>query len=360
MVDKKSEIVLSEFQDGNFRRLTELTKKTYPGREISDPEYLKWEYLENPDGKALIFVAAQEAACVSQYILLPRKFIVNGVQQSGSLSVNTLTDPAFRGKNLFPQLAEKTYDAAANRGIAFTVGFPNPLSSPVFNTKLRFHSFGRIPFYIKPLRPIHSALTYFFKKGKKRGEETPLAFDPYGRSKTSAVSLFELETDKNKFEEFIAQFHADKMCCTKRSFEFFKWRYCVVPMRTYQIYKVETENHIQAIAVVRSATLFGLKALIVVDLLNISSAPSIQAAENLLQWLTQQSAKRKMDLVAIARQDTGKGKISMGKLSFFRIPDSLLPQPLEFIFRTHSPNVKLDVATDIRQWYLSFGDGDIF
>ena len=47
---------------------------------------------------------------------------------------------------------------------------------------------------------------------------------------------------------------------------------CVVPMRTYQIYKVETENHIQAIAVVRSATLFGLKALIVVDLLNISSA----------------------------------------------------------------------------------------
>ncbi|HNP98303.1 MAG TPA: hypothetical protein PKK99_04580, partial [Bacteroidia bacterium] len=87
---------------------------------------------------------------------------------------------------------------------------------------------------------------------------------------------------------------------------------------------------------------------------------SIQAAENLLQWLKQQSAKRKMDLVAIARQDTGKGKISMGKLSFFRIPDSLLPQPLEFIFRTHSPNVKLDVATDIRQWYLSFGDGDIF
>ena len=45
---------------------------------------------------------------------------------------------------------------------------------------------------------------------------------------------------------------------------------------------------------------------------------------------------------------------------FLPVPTNFLPQPLEFILRIHSENVKKTGFFDMKKWYLSFGDSDVF
>ena len=67
---------LKNSSDEDHSRLIRLAESTYPGREISDEKYLHWEYNLNPDGKALIHVATDGDKFVSQYLVIPRNYIL--------------------------------------------------------------------------------------------------------------------------------------------------------------------------------------------------------------------------------------------------------------------------------------------
>ena len=119
-------LIIRPFIEKEFGRLAELNETTYKGREVSDPGYLEWEYLQNPDGRALISTGEIDGKVVSQYIVLPRVFSVDGKKVNGSLSVNTITSPEYRGKGFFEKLANYTFNRCSEQEILFTIGFPNP------------------------------------------------------------------------------------------------------------------------------------------------------------------------------------------------------------------------------------------
>ncbi|MBP6648655.1 MAG: GNAT family N-acetyltransferase [Bacteroidia bacterium] len=359
MANSLEGMAMHDFNDPDFRRLIELTNQTYSGQEIADANYLTWEYHLNPDGQSIIFVAEDQGKIVSQYLVLPRTYKIRDEKVKGSLSVNTLTHPNYRGKSLFPKLAELTYAKCRETEIAFTAGFPNPLSSPVFSGKLNFHSLGSVPFFVKPLRPFRSLRKYLNSSGTKRGKEPVLNFSDSAKAGALKISRFNLQ-DVKKYEEFHSRFLRDKMNCAERSFDFLKWRYIDIPLRDYHLFKIESDKGIQAIVIVRSAELFGLKTMIIMELLYTNDADSKKAAGSLLSWLRNQSVSNAMDLMVIARQHSSAGKLRLFFHGFLPVPTNFLPQPLEFILRIHSENVKKTGFFDMKKWYLSFGDSDVF
>ena len=161
-------IIIRTFDKAETGPLSTLNESEYTGREISDITYLDWEYRRNPEGNALIHIAEASERIVSQYVVLPRSFSVNGKIIRGSLSVNTLTHPSFRGRGLLKILAEKTFQLCPENGIQFTIGFPNPVSHPLIRKHGLFETIGYLPLLVMPLSPVSSLLKYFSGKRNKR------------------------------------------------------------------------------------------------------------------------------------------------------------------------------------------------
>lgn len=353
------DIHFHEFADRDYARLIRLTEAVYPHHEITNPLYLRWEYEQNPDGKAVIHVAEDHSLLVSQYLVLPRTFCINGKKSRGSLSVNTLTHPDFRGLGLFQKLAEQTYEECLQRGIGFTAGFPNPVSHPVFISKLQFKNPGRLPFLLKPLRPLSTIMSFIRNRNGKAGEEiqlpAPVAEElPGGRR----VSSFHPVEDGLKYDRFLENFNARNYYATLRSAAYLNWRYREIPLRNYQFLKVEVEGEIEAIAVLRSRTMYGLRAGIVLEFIAKDTREGILSGKLLMKFISRYFVRQKMQLLISAMQQHAGEYGILKSEGYYRVPERFLPQQLEFIIRLHG---KEDASLlDFSNWFLTLGDNDIF
>lgn len=103
-------------------------------------EFLKWQYLDNPNGKVVSFNAwAEDGEMAGHYATIPVKMMLGGKVEMGLLSLNTATHPKHQGKGLFTKLANATYDYAKENGYKFVIGVANANSTHGFLKKLRFY-----------------------------------------------------------------------------------------------------------------------------------------------------------------------------------------------------------------------------
>jgi GNAT superfamily N-acetyltransferase len=115
-----------------------LLHQAFPEAHQLDHAYLRWSYLENPDGHALGFNAYHDGSLAAHFVTQPLRAQVEGREERGLLSFHIATHPDYRGQGLFTQLARRTFDEARSEGFDFVVGVANAASTPGFIRKLRF------------------------------------------------------------------------------------------------------------------------------------------------------------------------------------------------------------------------------
>ncbi len=352
---QQSDLSIHSFDEDSFLRLADLCDSTYPGKEISDEKYLAWEYHSNNDGRALINVAEKETSLIAQYIVLPRKYSINNVLIHGSLSVNTLTHPNFRGNNLFPQLAEETFKRCREQKNNFTLGFPNPVSLPVIQRKKIFETIGELPLTIKPLNPFGSLYKYLTSKREKTGSEIEIDFTSMDQ-KYKDVSELNLKKDKIVYDAFLSAFNREKQNVTFRSGEFLTWRYTDIPGRKYHLFKLMENGSMTGLAVFRAKYIYGLRCGILIDFCSLKNAKRLS---EILNNLLVVSKINKLDLLFSAASSHSHEYSCLLENGFYRLPAKFLPQKLSVIIRKHLPDCPSQV-TDFNNWFLTFGDYDIF
>lgn len=339
--------------DEPFGRLARLASSTYSGREIADSDYLEWEYSANPDGNAIIAVEEERKNLNGQYLVLPRKYWDGKSILRGSLSVNTLTHPAVRGKGVFPRLAEKVYEECVKGKIDITLGFPNPASKPIFLSKLNFQSIGELDLYVKTINPIRAAFTVIFNRRNKSGEEI---FSNNEEAHSSSVSRFSFQNDSELYQAFLKKFNSADRITTYRSPEFLKWRYMQVPIRRYSILKEKNENGITALAVIRMKYIYGLRCGIVTDLMTDGEADS---GKKIISEIHRMSATDNLDLLIFAGSGNSREAKLVTQNGFRKMSSKLLPQSLTAILRVHNTEISAEDFPESK-WFLTFGDYDIF
>ncbi len=108
------------------------------------PSALHWLYARNPDGEAVGFDAYDGDRLAAHYACIPTRTRVHGKVVRGLLSLNTSTHPDYQGQGLFPKLAKKTYEAAAEMGFDHVQGAANAQSTPGFIKKLGFREIRQV------------------------------------------------------------------------------------------------------------------------------------------------------------------------------------------------------------------------
>jgi GNAT superfamily N-acetyltransferase len=133
-----------DLSDKGLLECARLLDRVFPHASHLTKEYLDWQYVQNPDGRAIGFNAYQRDVLAAHYVTIPVCARIGGNRHPGVLSLNTATHPEHQGKKLFTLLAEKTYDSAAAAGYDFVVGVANANSTPGFTRKLGFQLVGAL------------------------------------------------------------------------------------------------------------------------------------------------------------------------------------------------------------------------
>lgn len=127
-----------ELSDIEISNIVTLLKKCFPKSAKFSNDYLKWLYVDNPNGKAVGFNAYINQELVGHYSCIPMLASVSGESQKGLLSLNTATHPKHQGKGLFRKLAKETYKLAKDNDYKFVCGVANSRSSLLFIKLLKF------------------------------------------------------------------------------------------------------------------------------------------------------------------------------------------------------------------------------
>lgn len=106
------------------------------------PEFLEWQYKDNPNGHVIGIDVFLEDELAGHYVCIPVKYSFYGIEKKGLLSLNTAIGINHRGKGLFTKLAKRTYDLAQEEGYDFVIGVANQNSTHGFLKKLDFELIG--------------------------------------------------------------------------------------------------------------------------------------------------------------------------------------------------------------------------
>ncbi len=124
------------------KKIFELMKTCFPQAQYLTETYLRWQYLENPAGKAVGFNAYVEDELVAHYVTLPCTWNIYGDSVRCLLSLNTATKPQHQGKGLFKKLAQLTYEEGRKRDFKYVFGVGNNNSTHGLIHSLKFQSLG--------------------------------------------------------------------------------------------------------------------------------------------------------------------------------------------------------------------------
>ncbi len=118
---------------------SELLSAVFYNTDKFTENFLTWQYVNNPHGKVVGFDAYSGDTLAGHYVTIPVSYHIGGKIRKGLLSLNTATHTEHRGKGLFTQLANRTYDEAKQQGYEFVIGVANQNSTHGFLKKLGFY-----------------------------------------------------------------------------------------------------------------------------------------------------------------------------------------------------------------------------
>lgn len=344
----------------NIQELVDLAKTNYDSGDIINTDYIDWQYNGNPSGKPFMAVARDNnnKELVGQYIVIPQEYLINNKLENGTLSLNTLTRKDFRGRGLFTKLAFRTYEECAKEDHNFTVGFPNQQSYPGFVKKLGFKYLGNVNLLVKPLNPL-KIFRNKLKKQEKHGGEIEIIISKTEVNKLIFDNLL-IENDSKKYEKFWNNYSKQNKVQLNKSIQYIKWRYFDIPTKNYKIIKIEKENKIIGLAILRGENTLGSRTVLLMDLMFLNQEDHYKDTNLFVKHLAKTLKNNKIELIASLINTSSYESKILRKNGFIKVPQKILPQPIPYILRINKENPELKILSELQNWNLCFGDYDVF
>lgn len=334
-----------------------LMKKVFEGFDVSDPAYFDWQYMNSPQGKALVLLAKDEDrdnSIVGVEALVPTNMIIDGKTIRASFSCNSAIDPDYRRMHLFSKLLDFMPEEALDKKINFFYGVPNEKSYNAFLKKGSLE-ITRLPLLVRPLK-----ISEYF-----HGNLGKILFpfnNLWGIKKYDDSDILEFNDEYNTdFDNLVEKASTRVRIIQKRDRQFLKWRYSEHPTRKYRTFILKENSVLRGYVITRSTEIGGKSIGVIVDFLVDGEYKNIKKLKNLV-GIALQSLWNDGSSLAIATCGHGllEGKI-LRDMGFFTIPEFLKPHPLYLIIRIFEvKNQDLNKLKIFKNWFFSYGDYDVF
>jgi hypothetical protein len=311
-----------------------------------------WQFKENPDGKALIYLYKEGGQVVGHFADIPKRFVLEGKEILGTLSLDMMVHPEYRG-GMFLQLGRYAAEKTKEKGFAFLTSFPIRKWSIKSLRRVGWKDFFKLPVVVYPLRfrGIVNRYIHFYPLslligGIVRGFYCISIFA--GRRRVKREIDVDLMTQcDDAFDQFWRRASFLHPLMGVRDRRFMTWRYFEHPMRTYTIYRAMKEGEMQGYIVLRKVDLLNFNSAVIVDLLALEE----NALRRLIEMGIEYGKKENADLLGcIVPRHHVYYKIlrRRGFLASFK----------NFLFMVY-PHIEKGVPLIPEGWYVNWGDSDV-
>ena len=347
--------IKSFYEEVDLSAMAKLSLENYgEDNAISDVGFLKWQYLENPAGKAYVMTAySDDGRLVGEFAQIPLRFNLNGQTALAGNFVNTLINKSDRDAALFYKLHKEAFDRCGE--LAFCFSMPNPNSQPLFLKLLKCKLATHIPLIMLPMRPralarkmVNKTLGLFVPGFVYKG------FASGGKNVT--VSEFNIDKDGALIDEFWGKIKNKYKVFGVRDLELFKWRYFKNPIREYKVFLVFDKDGMAGYSVVRVLDVQGVKNGMIVDFVVQDGAA--EPAKALLKKSISYFAAEKCELCGCLMLSHTEEYKYIKKAGFIRCPDRFLPQPFPLTVKITDASYE-DLVMNAENWFVTMGDYDV-
>ncbi len=149
-------VQLESLSSTKTKELVELARVSLGESPIfRTPEFWNWKHQHSPFGESLGFVARAATGLAGMRVFMRWTWYSQGAAVPCVRAVDTATHPDWRRRGLFKQLTKRGLEDAAENGVRAVFNTPNEKSLPGY-LKLGWRPLGRIPLWVKPLRPLRA------------------------------------------------------------------------------------------------------------------------------------------------------------------------------------------------------------
>jgi len=350
---------LREYREGDEYSIIKLHEKVFS--KPKNMEWWLWQYKRNPSGQPIIVLAEAEDI-IGQYALIPLRVKVGNTICSGSLSLDTMVHPDYRGQHIFTTLAKKAYDLAFQRGFQFVIGFPNKNSYPGFINNLQWINLcDTSTLWVKPL-DINNLLLKL-TGGKKIISKTlnkPISLfidqllnthQNFNRSDLSITKTLNFDERYNLLFEntFIRQ----KIMVVRDKFHL-NWRYIEKPNGDYMIFSAEDKEIVKGYIILKCIQNYGLRIGFIVDILTLET----NVSQVLISTAIKYFESKKIDIIGCVMFPDKSISRCFKQQGFFLAPNQILPEKIHVVMKTLSLERLPISINNHNNWFITWGDND--
>ena len=318
-----------------------------------DPRFWQWEFMEGPNGKALIYIVEDGNKIIGHFADLPRQFSAHGKVVRGTLSVDLMVGPDYRRKGIFEEMGRYAIRRVKDEGSSFTTAYPirketisgfkkngwkEVVTLPVLVFPIRFSSIVNRYLHFPPLDLLVGGLAKFFYA---------LLFCRQMKKDFAKVEMEGVSRFDDAFERFWNKALSLYPIMGIRDREYMTWRYFRHPTRNYIIYRAMEKGEMRGFIILRRVDLLAFNSAVIVDLLALDADALTALVEKGIAY----SQREGVDLMGFMVPETHPYYRLLRKHGFLRSPKTF-----RFMIYSHEEDKEL---LDPKGWYVNWGDTDV-
>jgi GNAT superfamily N-acetyltransferase len=330
------------------------------------PPLAAWRHLnlEGPGGPSSIILARVQGTVVSHMAILPRRVRAFGGEDIAGHSVDTMTHPQWQRRGLMRALAERSIRESRARGFIVTYGVANEHSLRGVLVYEQRTPLGPFPVLVRPVRLLRAGWRLLQARlfGAGAPDDSMVecaaagpAHDPSGRDALGrAVPQWAAPRFDQRHTALFQDVEDLPPIAVLRDEAHLRWRYPATDDSPYWHRDVVDARGIAATAVLRIATLGGVRLAFVMDWHWRRGA--VDAARQLMRDVIDFAAHADVDGVAALAAHRTEHRRLFRRFGFLPVPEFAFPRAPRLSVR---PERHDDVArwVDPAHWYYTWGDG---
>jgi GNAT superfamily N-acetyltransferase len=264
-----SELVLRPAGPEDTEALCALIGRVFPDNPKADPDILRWQFWDNPFGRAASWVAADGDRLVCHFAVLPVPARLGGRRIRAAKPADAATDPDYRGQGLMGRAAAAVFEECRSRNIPVTICLPNFRARGALR-KIGMVEVARVSAYVLPLDDAWLARRF----------HAPRALAALARRAVFASRRppggLRVDGPPDGLDELWSQTAESVPNGIVHDAAWWRWRYVQRPAGDYRFHEVRRDGELLAAAASSVRDAFGGRFLHLLDLQAVS-APAAQA-----------------------------------------------------------------------------------
>jgi hypothetical protein len=342
---------IRKYQPGDETQILELRAITLSGPKNS--QWWKWQYLEHPDGPAIIYLAEAHQKIVGHCALVPVRIKIGNEISLGSCAIDGMTHPDYRQQGIFITISNSIFNSAYKNGIGIAFGTPNLQSLSVGIERLQWFEICKLPMMIKVLDwgnalRKHFGIPRFI--GRLLGTAYEFIFNSKRHFKNSNIEIQQIASFDERMDNFWLKTSTIKPIMVVRDVKYLNWRYVHKPDNNYKIFAASKMNEIVGYIVMTLDRKVNLRGIIV-DLLVIPGEESVSCSlvGEAIKYFEEE---RVTFIKCLMLRNAPYFKI-FKKMGFMAVKSTI-----HLLVRINNQSVSKEQISNPNNWYYTYGDGD--